>query len=229
MPEATLPSVDEIRQLPRWARVAFAARCARRVLPMFTKHWPDAPREHVEAVTRAVEFAGSAAHDDDDDFEFDAPYADAADAAVAARNAAADARSAADAADYAAAAARSAATAGIAIPSIRADFQRVLDASRRGKWTDSTPVPPSVFGPLAAIEEPATSPEPVAEPSAFPKSKLEIDCYVGDLADHVEVGSRITDLFRELNEYSLRKWGKGLSIDDFEQLVLAKVPAGVKR
>ena len=29
-----LPTEDEIARLPRWAIVAFAARCARRVLPL---------------------------------------------------------------------------------------------------------------------------------------------------------------------------------------------------
>jgi hypothetical protein len=34
-----IPTEDEIARLPRWARVAFAARCARRVLPLFRHHW----------------------------------------------------------------------------------------------------------------------------------------------------------------------------------------------
>jgi hypothetical protein len=30
-----IPTEEEIAKLPRWARVAFAARCARRALPLF--------------------------------------------------------------------------------------------------------------------------------------------------------------------------------------------------
>jgi hypothetical protein len=34
--KAGIPTKGEIAKLPRWARVAFAARCARRVQPVFT-------------------------------------------------------------------------------------------------------------------------------------------------------------------------------------------------
>lgn len=57
-----LATKEEILQLPRWAQVAFAARCARRVEPLFLNNWPDAPLKHVEAVSHAVaaveQFAG---------------------------------------------------------------------------------------------------------------------------------------------------------------------------
>lgn len=55
--ELKVPSEDEIRELPRWARVAFAARCARRVQPLFLRFWKNAPRESVEAIERAIAFA----------------------------------------------------------------------------------------------------------------------------------------------------------------------------
>jgi Domain of unknown function (DUF4375) len=44
-------------RLPRWARVAFYARCARIVLPLWDDAWPDAPPEHSEAVQRAIRLA----------------------------------------------------------------------------------------------------------------------------------------------------------------------------
>lgn len=50
-----------VRQLPRWAAVALAARCARRVQPLFVKGWPDAPQEHREAVLKAVLIAEQSA------------------------------------------------------------------------------------------------------------------------------------------------------------------------
>ena len=40
---------EDLDKLPRWAIVAFAARCARRVQPLFTALWPVAPQEHVHA------------------------------------------------------------------------------------------------------------------------------------------------------------------------------------
>lgn len=48
-----LPSENELDQLPRWALVAFAARCAERVRPLFRYFWPDAPQEHIDAVDAA--------------------------------------------------------------------------------------------------------------------------------------------------------------------------------
>jgi membrane associated rhomboid family serine protease len=50
-------------RLPHWGRVAFAARCARRVLPLFEESWPTAPGRHARAVEAAGELAEEAAAD----------------------------------------------------------------------------------------------------------------------------------------------------------------------
>jgi hypothetical protein len=55
--EPTIPTVEEIAKLPRWAIVAFAARCARRVQPLFVLGWPEAPDKHKEAVNKAIKLA----------------------------------------------------------------------------------------------------------------------------------------------------------------------------
>jgi hypothetical protein len=52
-----LPTEEEITELPRWARVAFAARCARRVLPLCRHFWRNASSEQITVVTQAVELA----------------------------------------------------------------------------------------------------------------------------------------------------------------------------
>ncbi len=61
------PSLEQVESLPRWARVAFAARCARRVAPLFRKFWPDAPLEFDAklemAVSTAEKSAGQAGRD----------------------------------------------------------------------------------------------------------------------------------------------------------------------
>jgi len=44
-------------RLPHWTRVAFAARCARRVQPLFAEAWPEAPQTRVAAVERAIALA----------------------------------------------------------------------------------------------------------------------------------------------------------------------------
>ena len=53
-----VPTQEEIAQLPLGAQVAFAARCVRRVQPLFTFFWPNAPQKHTEAVEKAISIAG---------------------------------------------------------------------------------------------------------------------------------------------------------------------------
>ena len=60
-PNTTLPTEEEIAELPRWARVAFAARCARRVEILFPVYWLEAPHEARQTVQVAVELAEGAA------------------------------------------------------------------------------------------------------------------------------------------------------------------------
>lgn len=52
-----VPSREEIASLPKWAIVAFAARCARRVQPLFQYFWPDAPDELILSIDRASKLA----------------------------------------------------------------------------------------------------------------------------------------------------------------------------
>ncbi|QEH34924.1 hypothetical protein OJF2_34690 [Aquisphaera giovannonii] len=49
---------EDIASIPHWARVAFAARCSRNVLPLFERFWPDAEprrREPLLSATRLAE------------------------------------------------------------------------------------------------------------------------------------------------------------------------------
>lgn len=52
-----VPASQELAELPRWAQVAFAIRCARRVQPLFQATWPDAPEEAVAAIEHALRCA----------------------------------------------------------------------------------------------------------------------------------------------------------------------------
>ncbi len=186
-------TLKEIESLPRWARVAFGARCARRVLPAVTHFWKNAPEHHLQALDRAVSVAEHAvdaravdarAVDAASDAASDA--ADTTHTAFDAARVARAARAAVDAAfdtafDAAltAYAARNAArvlfeTATIDTPltaqlrCIRRDFARLKRFAREQKWTDDTPVPPDVFGPMWpdgvepywAVEPPPTSAPP---------------------------------------------------------------------
>ncbi len=58
---------EEINELPRWARLAFAARSARRVQPLFKASWPQAPDKHIIALDNAITLAERSAADADDD------------------------------------------------------------------------------------------------------------------------------------------------------------------
>ena len=46
-----------LRKLPRWAIVAFAARCARRAQPVLEVSWPNAPRRHIQAIETTISVA----------------------------------------------------------------------------------------------------------------------------------------------------------------------------
>ncbi len=108
--EPRLPTREELQGLPRWARVAFAARCARRVQPLFKLLWPEAPRKHIAAVDRAITLAELLAADpasarDDLDAAVRAVYAACTDAWADNNESAAFAAQAAGEAAYAAQAA----------------------------------------------------------------------------------------------------------------------------
>lgn len=179
------PVLDEIEvlQLPRWARVAFAARCALRVLPCYRLNdsHPEL-RPHVDSIVGACNLAAiSASNGRYSPSKFDdSNLVDARDAAVVAAatsNASGDAISAAEAAiaaldcagmavvrnaGYVADAVEAAAavTAGDDIgAAIRSDFEAVLSASKNGNWTDDTKVSQGVFGPMWPSGEPDWYPE----------------------------------------------------------------------
>lgn len=180
-----IPTHEETLKLPRWAHVAFAARCARRVQPLFKVGWPDAPLEDVEAVNRMIQMAEWTVAQPD----ADRPHARAdaararvyvaagiarADVAACAARAAARANDAAeaaapnaafDAAFDAASAAVSAARAAapgifeVVIAGIRRDFDSILRVAEDQRWTDETHVPANFFGPMWPHGEPPGWPE----------------------------------------------------------------------
>ena len=173
---------EKLTGLPRRAVVAFAARCARRVQPLFVAAWPDAPQKHLDAIEKAIVLAER--YGQGDKITAADAYADAYADAVAYAARAADARAAAayaDAAAYAAYAAHAAdaadayadaayaaraaaAYADAAVggaPVIEKDLQRLLDHARRKGWTEDSKViiSPDFFGPMWPDGEPQGWPE----------------------------------------------------------------------
>ena len=45
------------QHLPRWAQVAFHARCARQIFPLWEEAWPDAPGDYHDAVEQVIVIA----------------------------------------------------------------------------------------------------------------------------------------------------------------------------
>jgi len=165
-----IPTKEEIRKLPRWARVAFAARCARRVQPIFTAACPKSSKEQVEALERAILIAETAAAQGKVNAEAARAAADAATDAARGPNAAYYTASAANNSCYAASAVPEAATFAAKSAALAADhaiyasefagfkdevvsgiwwdFENIKKAAKREQWTDESPVPPESFGPI---------------------------------------------------------------------------------
>ncbi len=189
-PNTTLPAEEEIATLPRWGRVAFAARCARRVLPLFLHKWPDAPQSYVAQLTWAVEVSEKSAARSgagevwvppagaitclayvcDAGINADRNRARAVEVIVATGVAITKFKDRAEnifdphlsavvavithnaSVALANGMATSQETYGSAVmvadAVIRRDFDHLVNLSDRGQWTDETPVPLEVFGPL---------------------------------------------------------------------------------
>ncbi|AWM38874.1 hypothetical protein GobsT_28970 [Gemmata obscuriglobus] len=161
-----VPSRQDIAALPRWARVAFAARCARRVLPVIKKLWTDSPKPLLPSLDKAVRVAETAAADRNvgggSVATTHVARADGAADAVAAVCAADSARAAAYAADAAHAdVVRGAVTAAVTcllrastvgnvghLAAPARDFDALARRAKSERWTHDTPVPPSTFGPM---------------------------------------------------------------------------------
>lgn len=235
--EDGLPTREEIASLPRTARVAFAARCARRVLPLYTELFEEATAEQKQAVTQAVEMAEfwsanaepdrpprnvllHAAHTSRAVFTANSffAFADAVFAAAAAADAADAAATNHATATYAAAATYNAAAAAKAVAAragvIRAmwtDFALLTEAS--GFWTDETPVPPAFFGPLWPEGVPEGWPAENADDLS-----MELEIEVPDDATDEEVKAKVREVLSHADGlYRARGYG-GLKVDDLEVL-----------
>jgi uncharacterized protein (TIGR02996 family) len=174
---------QDFSRLRHRAVVAFAARCARRVLPWFGSQYPN--DGSVEAAVGVAERFGAGARVAAPLRAARAADASATDAAgglsVAARaarfaavaaGAAAEIVAAGAASDFAGSAARVAALAGDAAActghqdalgrAMQTDLLRLKSAAGQ-RWTDATPVPPEFFGPLWPDGPPDGLPRPPEE------------------------------------------------------------------
>ncbi|MEM7233957.1 MAG: hypothetical protein AAF517_17395 [Planctomycetota bacterium] len=176
---------DELTQLPRWALVALAARCARRAQPLFSSDWPDAPEEFKQSIDEALALTEASAANAEVDERLPTAGQLAGNTATTAGNltarfasftvafAAVNAANVANAENNDTAVAFVQATADSCHKSatfasvrssllkgsstavaaafnkeMRADFNALLNMSRRNEWSDSSPVNPDELGPL---------------------------------------------------------------------------------
>jgi hypothetical protein len=227
--EIRLPTKEEIAQLPRWARVAFAARCARLVLPFFRNSWPDAPINSVsiveESVSKIESYAGEASQPAKGGLrDVDVVSAASNRAPIVAQSVvrvvAAAARAIDDITYYpkgssaAAAAKLSLSVEPELLTLIRRDFHRLLELSRHQQWTDDTPVPPSVFDLLDDTGDESRS-------KAF-----ILDTFAPEGTSPHVIGDAMVKLWEAANEYHMARGGGVLTFDEFKQMVPALVPVG---
>jgi hypothetical protein len=155
-----IPNVRAVAILPRLARVAFAARCVRRVFPLVQthrQHWVtgvenilyglDEAARSGSTSTLELSYLSIAWNRDGSEFR-----GDAADDALFAAFVAADSYHVCTAAAAAAASATSAMRRAGSDPSVGSavhrDLHRIVGLAAANSWTDDTPVPPDAFGPM---------------------------------------------------------------------------------
>lgn len=251
-PGEQLPTEQELAALPRWARVAFVARCARRVLALFKPNWPESTEADYRTIRVAIQIAEQAA----------ATTIVRTEARVAMLNAAEVGHKASEVVfpseaslhvAYAAsvAAAVAAEVGGVRLPGdeptepmtlalvfardallergqhhqfgiIRRDFDHLARLAKAQHWADDTPVPPSVFGPLWPDGPPDGWPKPEK-----PTTEIVFELDVPDdmtTAAAVELVKELSAAFCLLD---LTGGGHGLAIQPpLEITAPATMPAG---
>ncbi|HET6573981.1 MAG TPA: hypothetical protein VFG68_10295 [Fimbriiglobus sp.] len=238
----SLPTEEEIATLPRWARVAFAARCARRVLPLLLfdhDHWPGFAkfRSQIEAAVPVAE--GSAR---------DGMTREAAALMLAEINTATpgvptryvdafwiasgilwSARITDTQLEFASGVVRNAdrfAEMYFDLTQvIRRDFDHLARLVQWQHWTDDTPVPPEVFGPLWPEGPPPGWP---ADPDLPQRTELPLAFVAREGTLPRVIEDEVVNLFNALNRYYILRTGDRLTVDgDIHTLLAALNPAGV--
>lgn len=234
MSELKLPDKDDLLKLPRWARAAFAARCARRVLPLLTHSNLD--EKYKQAVVEAVEVAENSAIAPATRAAIDAVDVIDANAheiavdsfnhddglwvprsAYAAVKAAADASAdvAAKAAQYACEAASQFAYAAAACLAMRVDYRLLLASAKKEGWNDNTPVAPEFFGPMWPNGAPEDWPEQEETSESY---VLEMEFDLPDNTPEDEVEKHLTEIVLRINRLHRAYGGHGLIISNIEDV-----------
>ncbi len=233
----SLPTEDEIAKLPRWARVAFAARCARRVLAHIYAARSSLNSAQLVALLKAQELSEYAAsvgkpiHDyrlvadpTMTAFHLERPLKHAANACAGsahlARHYDADNKN-----PSGVAVAREAMLAmDGGLESIRHDFDLLARLASAYDWTDDTPVPPEVFGPLWPEGKPTGWPD---DPELPKRTDIAPEVVASERATETMIEDEVVNLFLAMNRFHIARTGHPLTVEDFHPFLAAPVPAGV--
>jgi len=246
----SLPTEEEIAKLPHWARVAFAARCARRALPLYGRYvWPEPPNDQIQLLKMAVR--GAEIGIDEEKVggllnALDLIHGTTLNSALTAHSPALYAtqvvrcvsialqlrqggkdtqlseqtRFAFEATDAATRAGEEARLATV----IRRDFDHIASLAEWQHWTDDTPVPPEVFGPLWPEGPPKGWPPSTDVPQ---RTDLAIEGFARERVTEQMIEDDIVNLFNALNRYHIARSGVRLTLEQFRSLLPAPVPVEV--
>ncbi len=247
----TLPTEKEIAKLPRWARIAFAARCARRVLPFYPRYlWPAPPRDQTDLLESSVRGAELGIEPEIAAkllIKIGDLYNQCIDIAQKSHSPALDSARVVDCVGGAlqfrsrihllddadqvrncfgvvSTAWNLASDLRGGIISLGRDFDHLARLMQSQRWTDDTPVPSTVFGPLWPEGAPAGWP---ADPDPPKREELPLGYLVKDGVLPVVVVDEVVNLFNALNRYHIARCGVRLTLEgDIFTLLTALVPVG---
>jgi hypothetical protein len=239
-PNNTVPTKEEIVELPRWARAAFAARCARRVQPLQyrdAKMWPQIGGllNHFDESIRVAEGSASEGRTLPSVATLIPTVSPENPSAQIARNlwvvqavlwSSRVTDSQTESVYGVAHHAEVLAEASIDfVASVRRDFDHLARLAEWQHWTDDTPVPPDVFGPLWPEGPPPGWP---ADPDVPQRAELPVSFLALERVIPMVLEDEAVNVFNALNRYYIARTGDRLTLDgDIHTLVTALVGAGV--
>lgn len=244
---ATTISFSEWHKLPLYARIAFVARCAGRLQPLYSHYCPELPEKYTSAVEKAISLLENITAECDVDIPRCAAYTTAAKLAAGAAKP-----------DSPAAAVATIAVAGLrlagnpfsqaelagflefllqtiqkAVQPIGAqawtwkamyrDLTLLKELSRYLQWTDDTPVSVKMLGPLWPEGEPEGWP---IHEDASAMSELIFDLEVPEGVSEQEVLERVRELYELANDLHKSFGGSGLTIK--ELTITSEAPNSVE-
>jgi len=234
-PNMSLPNQEEILSLPKIARVAFVARCAKRILLLTSGSWTNDDGQFFKAMWQCVHYAEKVAQFSERRPEYEPIETgeeaykriwNRSDQHVFGTSSILSAVTFAqefDSPNHQDEALRAAYDSVVAAREfaditlfIRRDFDRLAALAAWQKWIDDTPVPPTVFGPLWPEGPPAGWP---ADPELPQRKDVAFELAAKEGATSTIIEDEVVNLFNTINRYYIARGGKPLDLEDFQPFV----------